>query len=117
MLRTMYKSKIHRATVTEANLGFVGSITIDEELMDKVDILPYERVSVVNNNNGYRMETYVIAGKRGKREIILNGAAARHAQIGDVIIIISYGQFTEDECKKHEPVAIYLNEKNEVVDK
>jgi L-aspartate-alpha-decarboxylase len=67
MLRTMYKSKIHRATVTDANLGFIGSITIDEELMEKVNILPYERVSVVNNNNGYRMETYVIAGERGKR--------------------------------------------------
>src|SRR5690606_3140648 len=115
MFRTMMKSKIHRATVTEANLNYVGSITIDEELMELVDIWPNEKVQVVNNNNGARLETYVIKGPRGSRVICLNGAAARHVQPGDTIIIISYAMMSEEEAKNYKPRIAIMNEKNEVV--
>nr|MBO2470846.1 aspartate 1-decarboxylase [Bacillota bacterium] len=94
MFRTMMKAKIHRATVTEANLNYVGSITIDADILDAVDILPNEKVQVVNNHNGARFETYVIPGPRGSGVICLNGAAARLVQPGDVIIIISYALMT-----------------------
>lgn len=115
MFRMMMKSKIHRATVTEANLNYVGSITIDEELMELVDIWPNEKVQVVNNNNGARLETYVIKGPRGSRVICLNGAAARHVQPGDTIIIISYAMMSEEEAKNYKPRIAIMNEKNEVV--
>src|SRR5699024_1979957 len=97
MYRTMMKAKIHRATVTEANLNYVGSITIDEEILEKVDILPNEKVHIVNNNNGSRFETYVIAGERGSRVICLNGAAARLVQEGDIVIIMSYALVSDEE--------------------
>lgn len=109
----MMKSKLHRATVTEANLNYVGSITIDEELLEVADILPNEKVAIVNNNNGARFETYVIPGERGKRDICLNGAAARLVQPGDRVIIISYGMFSNEEAKQLVPKLILLDENNE----
>jgi len=115
MLRMMHKSKIHRATVTDANLNYVGSITIDEELMEAANILPNERVQVVNNNNGERLETYVIAGKRGSGVICLNGAAARKAQRGDAVIIISYALMDESEARELSPKVVLVNEDNQIV--
>lgn len=111
----MHKSKIHRATVTDANLNYVGSITIDEELMEAANILPNERVQVVNNNNGERLETYVIAGKRGSGVICLNGAAARKAQRGDAVIIISYALMDESEARELSPKVVLVNEDNQIV--
>ncbi len=112
MFRTIMKSKLHQATVTEANLKYVGSITIDEELMEMADILPNEKVQVVNNNNGARLETYVIPGPRGERTICLNGAAARLVQVGDEVIIISYGVYSNEEAKNHEPIVILMDKDN-----
>jgi len=114
MMVQMFKSKIHRAVVTEANLHYVGSITIDEELMEAANLLEGERVQVVNNNNGERMETYVIKGERGSGMICLNGAAARKAEVGDVLIIISYAWMDYEEAKKFKPVAIYPDENNRI---
>ncbi|MFS8513437.1 MAG: aspartate 1-decarboxylase [Planifilum fulgidum] len=116
MLRTMMKAKIHRATVTEANLNYVGSVTIDEELLERVDILPGEKVQIVNNNNGARLETYVIPGPRGSRTICLNGAAARLVQPGDRVIIISYALMDEQEIKNHRPRIAIMGEGNEIVE-
>lgn len=101
------KSKIHRVTVTEANLNYVGSITIDEDLMDASHILPNERVSIVNNNNGERFDTYVITGKRGSGVICLNGAAARRVQPGDIIIIMAFAMMDENEAKSYKPTVIF----------
>ena len=101
------KSKLHNVTVTEANLNYVGSITIDEDLMDAANILEHEKVQVVNNNNGERIETYVIKGERGSGMICLNGAAARKAAVGDVVIIITYGILSIEEAKTHKPVFIF----------
>lgn len=115
MFRTMMKSKIHRAVVTEANLNYVGSITIDEDLMDAVDILPNEKVQVVNNNNGARLETYVIPGPRGEGTICLNGAAARLVQPGDVVIIIAYAMMTEDEARTYKPKVAIMDSDNKIV--
>ena len=115
MLRIMHKSKIHRATVTEANLNYVGSITIDEDLMIAADILENEKVQIVNNNNGARFETYVIKGKKGSGVICLNGAAARLAHPGDIVIIISYGYFTNEESKEVKPIAVMVDEKNKII--
>lgn len=115
MFRTMMKAKIHQATVTEANLNYVGSVTIDEELLEKVDILPNEKVQIVNNNNGARLETYVIPGPRGSRTICLNGAAARLVQPGDKVIIISYALMDEEEIKNHRPRIAIMGEGNEIV--
>lgn len=112
MFRTLMKSKLHQATVTEANLKYVGSITIDEELMEMADILPNEKVQVVNNNNGARLETYVIPGPRGERTICLNGAAACLVQVGDEVIIISYGVYSNEEAKNHEPIVILMDKDN-----
>jgi aspartate 1-decarboxylase len=112
MWRTMAKSKIHRATVTNANLNYVGSITIDKTLLEVADILPYEQVHVVNINNGARFETYVIEGEPGSGVICLNGAAARLAQPGDLVIIISYGVFDEQEIKWFQPKIVHVNEQN-----
>jgi aspartate 1-decarboxylase len=111
----MCKSKIHRATVTDANLNYVGSITIDKELMEKADILPYEKVQVVNNNNGARLETYVIAGERGRGDVCLNGAAARLVQPGDKIIILSYAQYSSEELKDFMPKVVFVDEENRVI--
>lgn len=116
MFRYMMKGKIHRATVTEANLNYVGSITIDEEILEKVDILPNERVQVVNNNNGARLETYVIPGERGSGVICLNGAAARKVQPGDQVIIMSYVMLKEEEARKHQPKIAIMDENNRIVE-
>ena len=116
MFRTMMKGKIHRATVTEANLNYVGSITIDEDLMDLVDILPNEKVQIVNNNNGARFETYTIPGPRGSGVICLNGAAARLVQPGDTVIIISYVMMTNEEAKQHQPRVAIMGPNNKVLD-
>ncbi|HVJ50495.1 aspartate 1-decarboxylase [Desulfitobacterium sp.] len=115
MFRTMMKSKIHRAKVTEANLKYVGSITIDEDLIVAADILPNEKVQIVNNNNGARMETYVIPGERGSGTICLNGAAARLVQVGDEVIIISYGIFTDEASQDYQPKVIFVNGENKIV--
>ncbi|HZG85279.1 aspartate 1-decarboxylase [Paenibacillus sp.] len=115
MFRTMMKSKIHRAVVTEANLNYVGSITIDEDLMDAVDIWPNEKVQVVNNTNGARLETYVIPGPRGEGTICLNGAAARLVQPGDVVIIISYAAMSEEEARHYKPKVAIMGAGNKIV--
>lgn len=107
MMLTLLKSKIHRVRVTEANLNYAGSITIDEDLMDAASLLENERVQVVNINNGERLETYVIKGKRGSGVICLNGPAARKALVDDIVIIISYAQMTPEEAKTYKPVLVY----------
>jgi len=112
----MMKAKIHRATVTEANLNYVGSVTIDQDLMELVDILPDEKVQIVNNNNGARFETYVIPGPRGSGVICLNGAAARLVQPGDQVIIINYGLFSDEEARRHRPRVAIMDEHNRVVE-
>jgi aspartate 1-decarboxylase len=114
MFRTMMKAKIHRATVTEANLNYIGSITIDEDLIDLVDMYPNEKVQIVNNNNGARLETYIIPGPRGSGVICLNGAAARLVQTGDTVIILSYAMMTEEEAKKHQPTIAIMGPDNKV---
>lgn len=117
MIRTMMNGKIHRARVTEANLNYVGSITIDQDILDAVDILPNEKVAIVNNNNGARFETYVISGERGSGVICLNGAAARLVQKDDVVIIMSYVTMTTDEARVHVPKVAVMNEKNEIIER
>ena len=114
MFRTMMKSKIHRARVTEANLNYVGSVTIDEDILEKVDIIPNEKVQIVNNNNGARLETYVIPGERGSGVICLNGAAARLVQKDDIVIIIAYAMVSEEKLSSHRPKIAIMNEKNEI---
>lgn len=116
MNRVMMNAKIHRATVTEANLNYVGSITIDSDILDAVDILPNERVQVVNNNNGARLETYVIPGPRGSGVICLNGAAARLVQPGDKVIIMSYCHFSNEEAKHHTPKVAIMDDQNKIVE-
>lgn len=115
MLYNMFHGKIHRATVTQANLEYMGSITIDEELLELAGILPGERVQVVNNNNGARLETYTIAGKRGSGVICLNGAAARKAQVGDIVIIIAYAMMTKEEAQNLVPDVVMVDEHNRPV--
>lgn len=112
MFLQMFKSKIHCATVTEANLNYVGSITIDEDLMEAANIFEGERVQIVNNNNGERLETYVIKGERGSGIICLNGAAARRCQVGDIVIIIGYAFLTPEEAKNFEPTIVFPNANN-----
>jgi len=114
MLLTIHKSKIHRGTITEANLNYVGSITIDEDLMDAANLLEGEKVQIVNNNNGERIETYVIKGERGSGVICLNGAAARKAEVGDVVIIISYALMSPEEAKNFKPTTIFPDEFNKI---
>lgn len=114
MLRMMLNSKIHRAVVTEADLNYVGSITIDQDLLDAVGMLPNEKVHIVNNNNGARFETYIIAGQRGSGVICVNGAAARLVQRGDVVIILSYAYVMNDEAKDHKPTVAIMNENNSI---
>lgn len=114
MFLTMFKSKIHRATVTQADLNYVGSITIDETLMDAAGILPNEKVQVVNNNNGARLETYVIPGPRDSGVICLNGAAARLVQPGDTVIIITYAAMDRDEARNYKPTVVLVDEQNKI---
>ena len=114
MLRTMCKSKIHRATVTGADLNYIGSITIDPVLMEAADLMEFEQVSVVNVNNGARFETYVIPGERGRGEICLNGAAARLVHPGDKVIVISYAQYDEAEMEGYRPRFIFVDEQNRI---
>ncbi len=109
------KSKIHRVKITEAELHYVGSITIDEDLMDAANLLENEKVQIVNINNGERLETYVIKGERGSGQICMNGPAARKVQLGDVIIIISYCTIAQQEAKAHNPIVIFPNENNKLV--
>lgn len=115
MLYNMFHGKIHRATVTEANLEYMGSITIDSELLELSGILPGERVQIVDNNNGNRLETYVIAGERGSGVICLNGAAARKVVVGDTVIIIAYAMMDEKEAKSYEPKVVMVDEHNRPV--
>ncbi|WP_408006503.1 aspartate 1-decarboxylase [Pseudalkalibacillus sp. A8] len=117
MFRTMLKGKIHRARVTEANLNYVGSITIDEDILDAVDMLPNEKVQIVNNNNGARFETYIIPGERGSSTICLNGAAARLVHTGDVIIILNYVMVPEEEARTHTPTVAIMDEDNTIIER
>ena len=112
MFFQVFKSKIHRAVVTQADLNYIGSITIDEDLMDASKIYENERVQIVNVNNGERLETYVIKGERGSGVICLNGPAARKVEPGDIIIVISYAYMTEEEMKKHQTIMIYPSQPN-----
>ncbi|OCA92776.1 aspartate 1-decarboxylase [Pseudobacillus wudalianchiensis] len=114
MFRTMMNGKIHRATVTEANLNYVGSITIDEDLIDAAGMMVNEKVQIVNNNNGARLETYIIPGERGSGVICLNGAAARLVQPGDKVIIISYVMVAEEKVKDHKPKVVVAGENNQI---
>jgi aspartate 1-decarboxylase len=116
MERIFLKSKIHRVNLSQADLNYEGSITIDEDLMDAASIAEYEKVSIVNNNNGERFETYVIKGERGSGIIGLNGAAARKGQVGDVLIIICYAILNEDEIKNHKPIKVFVNSKNQITE-
>jgi len=114
MLRFVYKSKIHRAIVTDANLEYSGSVTIDGKLLKAADILPNERVQIVNLHNGSRVETYVVAGKTNSGTICMNGAAARWAHKGDKVIIISYCLLNDEEVKGHKPRIVLVDEKNKI---
>ncbi len=116
-MRMMLKSKIHRAKVTDANINYEGSITIDKKLMKAADILPYEQVHVLNINNGARFTTYAIEGGEGSGEICLNGAAARLAEKGDLVIILTYTQIPEEHIKDYQPRIVHVNAKNEIVTK
>lgn len=114
MMRTMLKSKIHRANVTDANIDYEGSITLDKKLMAAADIFPYERVLVLDVNNGARLETYAIEGPAGKGDVIINGAAARLVHKGDKIIIITFSPMDDRQAKSHHPKLVYVNEKNAI---
>ena len=114
-MRTMMSAKIHKATVTEANLNYIGSVTIDEDIMDAAGILENEKVQIVNNNNGARLETYVIKGARGSKVICLNGAAARLVQVGDNVIIIAYQLVAEEKLADHQPKIVFMGPNNEIV--
>lgn len=116
MIRTLLGGKIHRATVTEANLNYVGSITIDVELLDAAGILVNEKVAIVNNNNGERFETYTIAGERGSGIVCLNGAAARKVQAGDIVIIMNYVMMDDDKAKAHKPNIVLVDGDNRITD-
>lgn len=115
MMIEVLKSKIHRARVTQAELNYVGSITIDEDLMDAANLIASEKVQVVNNNNGARLETYVIKGERGTGTVCLNGAAARLVQVGDIIIIISYALMDVKDAKQHTPTIVFPDNNNRLV--
>lgn len=114
MMIEVLKSKLHCATVTEANLNYMGSITIDEDLMDAANLIAGEKVQIVNNNNGERFETYIIKGKRGSGCVCLNGAAARKVQVGDVVIIIAYALMDFEEAKKYSPIVVFPKEGNKL---
>ena len=114
MMIEVLKSKLHCATVTEANLNYMGSITIDEDLMDAANLIAGEKVQIVNNNNGERFETYIIKGKRGSGCVCLNGAAARKVQVGDVVIIIAYALMDFEEAKNYSPIVVFPKEGNKI---
>ncbi len=116
MQRVMLKSKIHRATVTGSDLNYVGSITVDSELLEAADILEHEQVHVVDVDNGARFETYAIAGQRGSGELTVNGAAARLVHPGDTIIVFSYASYAEAELERYEPRVVHVTEENRIVD-
>ena len=116
MFRTMLGGKIHRATVTEADLNYVGIITVDQDLLDAAGICVNEKVAIVNNNNGERLETYTIPGERGSGVVCLNGAAARLVQKGDIVIIMSYVMLSEPEIAAHEPKVVLVDENNKIRD-
>ncbi len=111
---TLLKAKIHRATVTQADLDYVGSITIDSELLDESGILEYEQVAIADIDNGNRFETYVIAGEAGSGIICLNGAAAKCVNVGDKVIIMAYAQMTPEEAKSHKPTVLFVDDKNKI---
>lgn len=115
MIIEVLKSKIHRVKVTQSELNYVGSITIDEDLIDAANMIPNEKVQVVNNNNGARFETYIIKGERGSGTICLNGSCARLAQIGDIVIIVSYAHLEMEEAKKFEPILVFPDENNRLI--
>jgi aspartate 1-decarboxylase len=115
MRRTMLKSKIHRATVTGSDLHYVGSITVDADLLEAADILEHELVHVLDVDNGARFETYTIAGQRGAGEIKINGAAARLVHTGDTVIVVSYGEYEKEELEMYEPVVVHVNQDNEII--
>lgn len=110
------KSKLHNVTVTDANLNYIGSITIDEDLLDAANMIPNEKVQIVNNNNGERFETYIIKGRRGSGDICLNGAAARKVAVGDIVIIISYASMEFEEAKKYQPIFVFPGDGNKLVE-
>ncbi|PID16685.1 aspartate 1-decarboxylase [Sporosarcina sp. P34] len=114
MFRMMMNGKLHRATVTEANLNYVGSITIDGALLEAAGMLPNEKVQIVNNNNGARFETYIIEGEPGSGVICVNGAAARLVQPGDIVIILSYAYVSDEEARTHQPTVLIMDEQNHV---
>jgi len=114
MTITMLYSKIHRATVTDANLNYVGSITIDRDLMDAASMRVGQKIDIVNVNNGERFSTYIIPGERGKKEMCLNGAAARKVHVGDKIIVIAYASMSEEEADRHQPKVVILNDDNSI---
>jgi len=115
MQRTLLKSKIHRATVTDSDLNYVGSLTVDADLLEAADILPGEKVSVVDVDNGARFDTYVILGERGAREMKVNGAAARLVHRGDTVIVISYASYDESELEDYEPRVVHVDRSNQVI--
>ncbi|MGW0507551.1 aspartate 1-decarboxylase [Micromonospora sp. NPDC003241] len=116
MYRTMLKSKIHRATVTQADLHYVGSVTVDEDLLDAADLLPGEQVAIVDITNGARLETYVIPGRRGSGVIGINGAAAHLVHPGDLVILISYGQMDDAEARVYHPRVVHVDAENRIVE-
>jgi aspartate 1-decarboxylase len=115
MRRELCKSKIHGATVTEANLYYEGSLTLDSDLIEAADLVPYERIQVVNINNGSRLETYVLPGEAGSGTVALNGAAARTGEVGDRLILISYAHYDESEVAGHEPRVVFVDDRNRIV--
>jgi aspartate 1-decarboxylase len=114
MLIEILKSKVHRATITEANLNYVGSLTLDEDIMDAANMIENEKVQIVNVNNGSRIETYLITGKRGSGTCCLNGPAARKGAVGDIIIVISYAQMEFDQAKRFKPAIVFPKEGNKL---
>ncbi len=115
MQRTMLKSKIHRATVTDANLHYQGSVSVDPLLLEAADILPHERVEIYNITNGERFATYAIEGIRGAGQIVLNGAAAHKVSVGDLVILATYATYTEQETRAHKPSLVFVNARNQIV--
>ena len=116
MLIDMLYSKIHRATVTDANLNYVGSITIDEELLEAAKMRVGQKVEIVNINNGERFSTYIIKGKRGLKEMCLNGAAARKVEIGDKIIVIAYASYSQEELEAYKPIVVHVDNNNNIIE-
>ena len=116
MIRTMMHAKLHGARVTDHNLDYIGSVTIDQDLMDAVGILPHEEVWILNKNNGARFGTYTLVGQRGSGDICVNGAAARHVSMGDELLIVAYGQFNDEEARNHSPKVAFLSADNQIIE-